>query len=248
MSEQIDAVKQFFKAVAERNVEGATKLLTSLTYIEHDPLVTDGMTGLAAYVRQLGATDHQNRVRTLEDGSYVVAQSDGSVAGSNTFFDVFRFEHDRIAEHWRFSAKAGPPNKSGHTQVDGPTQPQHLDLTEQNKKFLRDYYESFHIQGDHGHPEKYFIEGRMVRHEPGISDGVQAFLNDVQVLMRHRTIDRIKLLLGQGDFVFLVAEGTHEEKDCLYIDLYRIENLKIVEHWGFPQPVSEISQNSNGIV
>ena len=88
----------------------------------------------------------------------------------------------------------------------------------------------------------------MVRHEPGVSDGVQEFLDDVQVLMQHRTIDRIKLVLGRGDFVFLVAEGTHEEKNCLYVDLYRIEGLKIVEHWGFPQTVPETSRNRNGIV
>ena len=246
MSNQIDAVERFFEAVAERDVDAA-QLLTAPTFSEHDPLVADGITGLAAYIRQLAATDHRTLVRTLEDESYVVAQSDGIAAGLNTFFDVFRFEHDLIAEHWRFSAEAGPPNKSGHTQVDGPTHPQDLDRTEQNKIFLRDYYETFHLRGDHGHPEKYFIKDRMVRHEPGVRDGVQEFLNDVQVLMQHRTIDRIKLLLGQGDFVFLVAEGTHEGKNCLYIDLYRIEGLKIVEHWGFPQPVPETSRNSNGL-
>ena len=247
MSKQSDAVERFFKAVAERNADAA-QLLTSSTYVEHDPLVEDGVAGLTASIRQLAATDHQTLVRTLEDGSYVFAQSDGIAAGSNTFFEVFRFEHDLIAEHWRFSAEAGPPNKSGHTQVDGPTEPQDLDRTEQNKTFLRDYYETFHLRGDHAHPEKYFTEGRMVRHEPGVSDGVQEFLDDVQVLMQHRTIDRIKLLLGQGDFVFLVAEGTHKGKNCLYIDLYRIESLKIVEHCGFPQPVPETSRNSNGIV
>ncbi len=88
----------------------------------------------------------------------------------------------------------------------------------------------------------------MARHEPGVSDGVQEFLDDVQVLMQHRTIDRVKLLLGQSDFVFLVAEGTHEGKPCLYIDLSRIEDFKIVEHWGFPQSVPLTSRNGNAIL
>ena len=187
-------------------------------------------------------------IRIFEDGSYVFTQSDGEVAGQNTCFDVFRFEGDSIAEHWRFSAEAGRPNKSGHTQVDGPTTARDLNRTEQNKAFLRDYYETFHLRGDHSHAERYFIEGVMVRHEPGVSDGVQEFLDDVKVLMQHRTIDRINLLLGQGDFVFLVAEGTHEGEPCLYIDLYRIESSKIVEHWGFPQPAPPTFRNGNGIV
>ena len=55
------------------------------------------------------------------------------------------------------------------------------------------------------------------------------------VLMQHRTIDEIKLLLGQGDLVFIAAKGTHEGNPCLYIDLYRVEDEKLVEHWGFPE-------------
>ncbi len=30
-------------------------------------------------------------------------------------------------------------------------------LTEQNKAFLRDYYETFHLKGDHSDPGRYFI-------------------------------------------------------------------------------------------
>ena len=248
MSKQREAVREFLRAVSEGRFDDLRKLLVPATYIEHDPSKANGADGGAESICPFKAGDYQEIVRIFEDGPYVVAQSDGSVAGLNTFFDVFRFEHNLIAEHWRFSAKAGPPNTSGHTQVDGPTSPRDLERTERNKAFLRDYYESFHIQGRHDHPEKYFVEGRMVRHEPGVSDGVQEFLSDVKVLMQHRTIDRIKLLLGQGDFVFLAAEGTHERKPCLYIDLYRIEDLKIIEHWGFPQPVVETSSSRNAIV
>ena len=68
--------------------------------------------------------------------------------------------------------------------------------------------------------------------------------------MQHRTIDEIRLLLGQGDFVFIAAKGTHEGKPCLYLDLYRVENLKIVEHWGFPATVPPQAEwkNQNGML
>jgi hypothetical protein len=48
--------------------------------------------------------------------------------------------------------------------------------------------------------------------------------------MEQRTIDEIKFLLGQADLVFIAAKGTHEGEPCLYIDLYRVEDEKIVEH------------------
>ena len=68
--------------------------------------------------------------------------------------------------------------------------------------------------------------------------------------MQHRTIDEVKLLLGQGDFIFIAAKGTHEGDHCLYIDLYRVEDEKLVEHWGFPESVPPQAElkNNNGIL
>jgi meso-butanediol dehydrogenase/(S,S)-butanediol dehydrogenase/diacetyl reductase len=40
----------------------------------------------------------------------------------------------------------------------------------------------------------------------------------------------VKLLLGCGYLVFIAAKGTGER--CVYVDLYRVEDEKIVEHWG----------------
>ncbi len=49
--------------------------------------------------------------------------------------------------------------------------------------------------------------------------------------MRHRTSDEIKCLLGQGDFVFIAAKGTHTQATrAPHVDLHRVEDEKIVEH------------------
>ena len=120
--------------------------------------------------------------------------------------------------------------------------------TEKNKAFARRYYEIFHLDKDHSRNNEFFNEDLMIRHEPGVRDGVGEFLRDVEVLMQHRTIDEIKLLLGQGDLVFIAAKGTHEGEPCAYIDLYRVENEKIVEHWGFPEMIRPRPEwkNNNG--
>ncbi len=180
-------------------------------------------------------------IRAYQDGAYVVTQSDGDFYGDGVFFDVFGFEGGLIVEHWGFSAKAGPPNKSGHTQVDGPTEAEHVEDTEKNKSLVRDYYEAVHIRGCHDVIPHYFSGDHCVRHEPGVADGVAQFVRDLEILTRDRTIDEIVLLLGQGGFVFLAARGTHHSEACLYIDLYRVENDKLVEHWGFPEPVPPLS-------
>ena len=115
---------------------------------------------------------------------------------------------------------------------------------------MRRYYETFHIAGDRSRNDDFFTGDLMIRHEPGVRDGLGEFLRDVEVLMQHRTIDEVKLLLGQGDFVFIAAEGTHEDAPCVYIDLYRVEEGKLVEHWGFPEkvPPREEWKNNNGML
>ena len=65
-----------------------------------------------------------------------------------------------------------------------------------------------------------------------------------------RTIDKIVLLPGQADFVFTEAKGTREGRPYAYVDLYRVDDWKLVEHWGFPEemPPPEDCRNSNGML
>ena len=50
--------------------------------------------------------------------------------------------------------------------------------------------------------------------------------------------------------MFIAAKGTHESAPCVYIDLYRVEDGKIAERWGFSQemPPKEERKNNNGML
>ena len=247
----IEKALTYFHGISSRDSTLATKYLDPARYIEHNPHARDAVEGVKRYVDRIAADGPELEViRAYQDGSYVVTQADGHIQGDGTFFDVFRFEDGLVVEHWAFSAEAGPPNKGGHTQVDGPTEAKHDEDTEKSKLLVRDYYQAVHIEGRHDVIDRYFANDVCVRHEPGVADGVPAFLRDLETLAHDRTIDEIKLLLGQGDFVFLAAKGTHRGKSCLYIDLYRVEDDKIVEHWGFPEqvPPPEMRKNGNGML
>lgn len=251
----IEKALTFLHGIAGGDAGLATRYINADRYLERDPRVGDGVEGVRRYLDQIASekpelTPELMVVRTYRDGSYVFTQADGHIRDDGTFFDVFRFENGLVVEHWRFSAKAEPPNGSGHTQVDGPTEPKQDEDTGTNKAVVRDYYETVHLGGRHDAIPRYMDGNRCVRHEPGVTDGVDAFMRDLETLTRDRTIDEIKLLLGQGDFVFIAAKGTHAGEPCVYIDLYRVESGKIVEHWGFPQPVPPVHErgNDNGML
>ena len=243
----VEKVLAVFAGISAGDVNLATQYIDHERFVQHNPYAADGVEGLTQFIRQSPRDQLQlTVVRALQDGSYVVTQAQGQRSGRNIFFDIFLFEDGLVVEHWACSTMDAPPNGSGHTQTDGPTETKHLDDTEKNKALLRTYYETFHIEGDHSRSDPYFAGDRMVRHEPGVHDGVGQFLRDVEVFTQHRTIDETKFLLGQGDIVFIAAKGTHEGEACVYIDLYRVESDKIVEHWGFPEKVPSQMQQKNG--
>ena len=247
----VEKVLTVFAGISAGDVEQATKYIDPKRFVQHNPYAAEGVEGLAQFIAQSPRHRLQlNVVRAFQDGPYVVTQAKGQRSGRNVFFDVFRFENGLVVEHWAFSTMDAPPNASGHTQIDGPTEAKHLEDTEGNKSLVRTYYQNFHLRGDHSQSEVYFAGDVMIRHEPGVRDGVGEFLRDVEVLMQHRTIDEIKLLLGQGDLVFVGATGTHETEPCVYIDLYRVQGGKIVEHWGFPEmvPPQKERKNNSGML
>jgi predicted SnoaL-like aldol condensation-catalyzing enzyme len=247
----IEKVLTIFHGVSAGDVDVATQHIDHKRFVQHNPYATDGVEGLAQFISQSPRDQLQlTVVRAFQDGPFVVTQATGQRSGRNVFFDIFRFEDGLVVEHWAFSAMDAPPNQSGHTQTDGPTEAKLSEDTEKNKSIVREYYETIHVSGNHSKIPQYFSGDHCIRHEPGVRDGVENFKRDLEELVKHRRIDEIKFLFGQGDFVFIAARGSHESDPCVYIDLYRVEEGKIAERWGFPEeiPPDEESKNKNGIL
>ena len=135
----LEKASAVLQSIADRDPDAADKYFHAANYTGHNPDMADGVEGWQEYIRRLPRGSRLQVVRAFEDGPYVFTQADGQIANQNTFFDVFRFEDGLIVEHWTFSAPAGPPNQSGHTQVDGPTEAKDLEDTGKNKAFLRGY-------------------------------------------------------------------------------------------------------------
>ena len=247
----IDKVLTVFSGVSAGEVDIATQHIDHKRFVQHNPYAADGVEGLTQFINQSPRDQLQvTVVRAFQDGPYVFTQAKGQRSGRNVFFDIFRFEDGLVVEHWAFSAMDAPPNQSGHTQTDGPTEAKLLENTEKNKTIVREYYENIHVFGYHSKIQHYFSGDHCIRHEPGVRDGVTAFKRDLAELVKHRSIDEIKFVLGQGDFVFIAAKGSHKGVACVYIDLYRVEDGKIAERWGFPEeiPPQEECKNNNGML
>ena len=249
VSDNVEKATGLLRGLSSGDRELATRHVSPNGFVQHDPMIADGVDGLREQAGR--SVDRFKIVRVLEDGPFVVVHGQQDAGEEQcVFFAVFRFESGFLVEHWRFWTPLAPPNQSGQTQTDGPTEPDCRQDSDRVKVLVRDYYETVHIGGQHDRIGDYMADNLQVRHEPGVRDGVAAFRQDLAMLTRSRTIDDIVLLVGHGDLVFIAARGTHGGGPCAYIDLYRVASGKLVEHWGFPQAIPSLdqSENSNGML
>ena len=82
-------------------------------YVQHNPQIGDGLTGLGTafeVMAKQGVIMKYDRIhRVLGEGNFVLAISEGALAGRRVaFYDLFRAEGGKIAEHWD-TIEAIPP-------------------------------------------------------------------------------------------------------------------------------------------
>jgi predicted SnoaL-like aldol condensation-catalyzing enzyme len=71
-------------------------------FIQHNPQIEDGVTGLGAAIQSGVWEAVVERVhRIVAEGEFVFTQGEGQLHGKPTaFYDIFRVERGKLAEHW----------------------------------------------------------------------------------------------------------------------------------------------------
>ena len=204
-------------------------------YIQHNLGIKDGLAGFGEALAALPAGSARvNTVRVLQDGDFVIAHTDYNFFGPKIGFDIFRFEGGKIVEHWdNLQEKPATPNPSGHTMIDGTTEVKDLDKTEENKKLVA-LFVSDVLQGKAPERLTSYFDGAAL--EAMAKQGIAM------------TYDRVHKVLGEGNFVLAISEGSFGGKAVTFYDLFRVEGGKIAEHWDVVEPVlpAEQHQNKNG--
>ena len=234
---------------------GDSKPLASVNpdkYIQHNLAVADGVAGLRALFAALPTGSAKvNTVRVFQDGDYVFTHTDYNFFGLKIGFDIFRFEDGKIVEHWdNLQETAAKPGPSGHTMIDGPTTATDLDKTEVNKALMQSYMDDL-LAGRRNKFPGYFEGNNYIQHNPWVADNLTGLLAGLQTLAQEGKAvkyDRVHMVLGEGNFILVVAEGGFGDRPTAYYDMYRIQNGKIAEHWDALETIPPRAdwKNSNG--
>ncbi len=163
------------------------------------------------------------------------------------FFDTD--ENDKIIEHWDVISEYADATPSGHTSIDGATEITDLDKTEENKQLVKNLLKDALMEG--GDPSKlsnYISTETYIQHNKDVTDGLEHFQKLASMPNAPLKYKEIVLTVRQGNFVATLSKANWNDgkinKDYAQVDLFRIENGKVVEHWDNVEPVPENDVNS----
>ncbi len=235
---------------------GDTKPISDINpdkYVQHNLMVGDGLKGFEEVMKQLPEGSARVKVvRAFQDGDEVFTHTEYNFFGPKIGFDIFRFENGLIVEHWdNLQERPAAPNPSGRTMVDGPTQVTDLNKTEANKVLVRAFVDDILINGRMDKLPGYFDGNNYIQHNPQISDGLSGLgaalkaMAEQGITMKYSHVHKV---LGEGNFVLVVSEGSFADHHTSFYDLFRVENGKIAEHWDTMEiiPPRAAWKNGNG--
>lgn len=257
MSKRLENAKSLYmEGIRDGNYVEAINKYTGDFYKQHSTGVKDGKEGFVEFfgdfVKRYPNRDIQI-IRAFEDDDHVFLQAYQNINQGESEWvttDFFAFDdQDRIIEHWDVISAYSDTTPSGRTTIDGATEIQDLDKTEENKAIVRNLIqETLMKSGDPSKAGNYISSEKYIQHNARVKDGLEAFQQLINAPNRPLNYEEIVLLVGQGNFVATLSKANWKDatmnQDYAQVDIFRIENGKIVEHWDNVEPVPELSVNS----
>ncbi len=121
---------------------------------------------------------------------------------------------------------------------------------ESNKKLVIAFYDAAINQKDFAAAVKY-LGPEYKQHNPTARDGAEGLKAFIEFLKARfpKQHGEIKQVIAEGDLVALHVHSTRDDgtPGRAIVDIFRVANGKVVEHWDVIQDIPEKSANSNGM-
>lgn len=112
-------------------------------------------------------------------------------------------------------------------------------MEQKNKEVIRKFYQEFFNDHIIEAADKYVKED-YIQHNPGVEQGRDGLKNGfAQKFITEPTFHLdIKMLVAEDDMVVVYLKNVDPEGNtrCRVIDIYRLEDGKLAEHWDVLQP------------
>ncbi|SDW50185.1 Predicted SnoaL-like aldol condensation-catalyzing enzyme [Tritonibacter mobilis] len=122
-----------------------------------------------------------------------------------------------------------------------------LATEEANRALVVEFYDQFF--NEHNIAASDLIAEDYIQHNPNVPDGKAPLVSFFSGYFAENPESRARIVrsAADGDLVWLHVQSTNGEEDLgeAVVDIFRVEDGMIVEHWDVIQPVPSEAANSN---
>lgn len=141
-----------------------------------------------------------------------------------------------------------PSTITNHSNAPLSTLSKH-NTTEHNKKIVTDFYNGVFIKHQIQTYADQYIGSQYIQHNPHVPDGKAPFVDYFTGYFKENPEAQnvIKSVVAENDLVVLHVHSKQNKADrgVAIVDIFRLEQGKIVEHWDVIQDIPEQSANTN---
>ncbi|MDP8983756.1 MAG: TIM barrel protein [Pseudomonadota bacterium] len=237
--------------LVDKKVDEALQTFSD-AYLQHNPFMEAGKGALRDFKSWAVPMANTTLLRVVADGDLVLTHLTVAGFGPNprmVFFDVYRIDDGKIVEHWDTNQFTRPPNPSGHTMIDGPTEVTDHDKTDANRALVNAYMDQVAVPGRYEKLAEFWRDD-LIQHNPLMADGIRGFLDyraaapEVNVPTRYT---KRHFTIAEGNFVLTTAEVDVGGTAYALYELWRVQEGKIAEHWDVMQRIPAVSANGQPV-
>lgn len=255
-------VLEFYRAAFNDKDFERARFYLGDEYDQHNPTTADGMEGfessIGALLENAPNSERMAQAAYAEDGFVILHARETGSEGTpdRALADIFRINDDgKIVEHWEVAQEipTQAANENGMF-YDGETPPDPTPATpeqeEANRAAVVEFYDRAFNRKDWAAASA-LIGPTYIQHDPSAADGPEGLRAAIEGLQAESPESRgeIQASYVDGDRVILHVHTrpAPDERGSAAVDIFRVEDGLIVEHWDIVQAIPEDAENDNGM-
>ena len=230
MSRKLEnATNLYLEGIRDGHARQAVTKYTGRRYTQHSTGVRNGIEGFVEFfepfLERYSVRDIRV-IRSVADEQHVFLQvfqdiNNGEAKWVTT--DLFDTDqNDKIIEHWDVISAFENGADSNNDQINGPTEIQDVEATDENKDLIRIFMCDVMVLGQSDKLDSYINRDALIIHCSSEAGSLEEYVG---------AYNQVFKIIGQGNFVVAYSRVLRKEQEIARFDLFRLKNGQIEEIW-----------------